>query len=245
MDVSTRSAGRTRSDRMVDPLVVENMDFVRHILGRVLVELPTGVDEENLLSAGTLGLLEAARGFDPDRGVAFRTFAYRRIRGAIIDELRRNCPLPQRVLENLSLVRSARMQLMPPAAAEDIANYTGLSVAEVQECVEASRLTAPHTWGSEEESSHNRHRSVRPELSLELAETRDQLTRALERLPERERMTLTLYYLEGLRLKEIGEVLELSESRVSRILSKSEECLRDSMRTIGITGPSDLPPELA
>ncbi len=232
------------SDRMIDPLVVENMDFVRHILGRLLVELPTGVDEENLLSAGTLGLIEAARGFDPDRGVAFRTFAYRRIRGAIIDELRRNCPLPQRVLENLSLVRSARMQLMPPATAEEIANHTGLSVAEVQECVEASRLTAPHAWGAEEDSSYRGHRSVRPELTLELAEAREQLTRALERLPERERMTLTLYYLEGLRLKEIGEVLELSESRVSRILSKSEECLRDSMRTVGINGAFDLPPEL-
>lgn len=244
MNVSTRLAGRTTSDRSVDPLVVENMDFVRHILGRLLVELPTGVDEENLLSAGTLGLIEAARGFDPERGVAFRTFAYRRIRGAIIDELRRNCPLPQRVLENLSLVRAARMQLMPPASSEDIADHTGLSVAEVEECIEAARLTAPHAWGPEEDTSYNRRKSARPELSLELTEAREQLAKALERLPERERMTLTLYYLEGLRLKEIGEVLELSESRVSRILSKAEECLRDSMRMIGIKGAFDLPPEL-
>src|SRR5262245_65056886 len=82
-----------------DALILEHLSVVRHVVGRLLTELPPGLDSENLEAAGMLGLVEAARHFDPNRGVDFRTYAQSRIRGAVLDELRRNCPLPQRVLE--------------------------------------------------------------------------------------------------------------------------------------------------
>jgi RNA polymerase sigma factor for flagellar operon FliA len=222
---------QAEADRL-EGLIVGNLDYVRHILGKLVVELPTGVDEENLMSAGTLGLIEAANSYDEARGVAFRTFAYRRIRGAIIDELRRNCPLPQRVLENMGRVRAARLVLRPPVSIETLVTHTGLSHREVEECLEASRLTAQHSW---EESDEGRTISTgrepdAPESRLQAEETRDELKNALLRLPERERICLTLYYMEDLRLKEIGVVLGISESRVSRILSRAEFQLREVMR---------------
>ena len=228
---------RVEADRR-DKLIIDNLDFVRHILGRLVAQFPAGVDEENLMSAGTLGLIEAANSFDASRGVAFTTFAYRRVRGAIIDELRRNCPLPQRVLENLSLVRAATLVLPTPATIEAVAEHTGLSVREVEECLEASRLTSQHSW-VDNDGGHDvsGRQMAQPDSELEARETREQLTAALERLPERERLIVTLYYLEDLRLKEIGAVIGLSQSRVSRLLSRAEFQLQETMRSAGYCGP--------
>src|SRR6185369_4427005 len=97
------------------------LSLVRHILGRLAAKLPYGVDLENLEAAGTLGLVEAANRFEPERGIHFKTFAYTRIRGAIYDELRRNCPLPQELLERVAQVRQALQSLAPPIRVEALA----------------------------------------------------------------------------------------------------------------------------
>ena len=117
----TMTSTRTRAKQPVtqqqpetgdrDQLVVDNLPFVRHILSKLLNQLPRGVDAENLESAGVLGLIEAASQFDASRKVEFRTFAYQRIRGAILDELRRNCPLSQQMLQRLSTLRQIRSTL--------------------------------------------------------------------------------------------------------------------------------------
>lgn len=236
MEAATRAYKQRSDDDRRESLIVGNIDYVRHILGKLVVELPASVDEENLLSAGTLGLIEAANSFDEARGVAFRTFAYRRIRGAIIDELRRNCPLPQRVLENLSLVRAARLVLPPPVTLDALVARTGLSMREVEECLEASRLTAQHSLEDRDDGrTTNGREPDAPAARMEAEETRDQLAHALTQLPERERICITLYYMEDLRLKEIGAVLGISESRVSRILSRAEYQLREVMRALGVS----------
>lgn len=217
-------------------LITQNLDYVRHILARLVAELPPGIDEENLLSAGTLGLIEAASKFDPNRGVAFKTFAYPRVRGAIVDELRRNCPLPQRVLENMSLIRQARMVLPAPATIEQLAQHTGLSLKEVEECIEAARLTANLSIADSEESLVGGRSSESAESKVEATELREVIADSLASLPERERICVTLYYLQDLRLKEIGAVLEISASRVSRILSRGEFQLREKLRSLGMSG---------
>src|SRR5438132_1518967 len=99
------------------------------------------MDVENLEAAGTLGLVEAANHFDPDRGVQFKTYAYTRIRGAVLDELRRNCPLPQPMLQRAAKVRQAYEELQQPVTLEALATATQLSADEVADCLAALRLT--------------------------------------------------------------------------------------------------------
>ena len=221
-----------------EQLILEHLDYVRHLLGRIVVELPTGVDVENLESAGVLGLVEAARQFDPSRGIAFTTYAYPRIRGAILDELRRNCPLPQHVLKRWRLIREASAQLGGSLSPADLARATGLSEDDVVVCLQAIRLTNPDSWRDEMRSQSRSLRDTRPPSSaLEEEEEQRLMADAIEQLPNQQRTVVTLYYLEDLRLKEIGEVLGLSESRISRILTAAELRLMETVRR-RLSGPS-------
>src|SRR5207253_2587988 len=99
-------------------MILSHLPLVRHVIGRLAAQLPPGTDVENLESAGTLGLVEAAGNFDPARGSDFGTYAYGRIRGAVLDELRRNCPLPQHMLERVARVRRAYEELRPPVTVD-------------------------------------------------------------------------------------------------------------------------------
>lgn len=222
---------RNNSDDL-DDLIVQNLHYVRHILGKSIGSLPDGVDIENLESAGIVGLVEAAQQYDPTKGTSFRSYAYHRIRGAIIDELRRNCPLPQEMLQKIAKVRRATEQMEPPITPEAIARATELTVAQVEDCLEAIRLTRCSSW---DEAAIGGNRSTQSSLAgpyaeVELAEHKRLLADGIERLPYQERMAVTLYYLEDLRLKEIGAVLGLSESRVSRVLNRAELHLREFIR---------------
>ncbi|MCA9075313.1 MAG: sigma-70 family RNA polymerase sigma factor [Planctomycetaceae bacterium] len=221
-----------------EQLILDHLGYVRHLLGRIVVELPAGVDFENLESAGVLGLVEAAKQFDPSRGIAFTTFAYPRIRGAILDELRRNCPLPQHVLKRWRMIREASTRLGGSVSPVDLAQATGLSEDDVLVCLQAIRLTNPDSWQDEMRTQSRSHYDTRPPSSaLEEEEERRLLADAIEQLPTQQRTVVTLYYLEDLRLKEIGEVLGLSESRISRILTAAELRLMETVRS-RLAGPT-------
>lgn len=211
-----------------DQLIVDHLEFVRHLLGRVVAGLPRGIDVENLEAAGVLGLVEAAGQFDPARGVPFKTFSYPRIRGAILDELRRNCPLPQQMLQRWALIRRAGSGSATMPDAETLAEKTGLTVDEVEECLEAIRMTRPESW-RDELSAPGVIRRIDPAEGLERADQSRLLADAIEQLPRVDRLVVSMYHLDDMRLKEIGEVLSLSESRVSRILSRAELRLKESM----------------
>lgn len=215
-----------------DHLILEHLDYVRQLLGKLIVELPDHVDRENLESAGVLGLVEAAGQFDPARGVHFRTFAYARIRGAILDELRRNSPISQRVMKHISTMRKFCETMQPPIDIEVISEKTGLSVEEIEVAIEAMRLSRVQTWGDDVSfySGIPDRNGVSPSAGVSNQEMKELLAEAIVQLPEKERLVVTLYHLEDLRLKEIGEVIDLSESRVSRILSKAEFRLGQYMR---------------
>ncbi|HZT79872.1 MAG TPA: sigma-70 family RNA polymerase sigma factor [Gemmataceae bacterium] len=221
METATRAYNRVAAQGQRDQLILAHLPLVRHVLGKLIAGLPPGVDVENLEAAGVLGLVEAANGFDPERGTQFKTFAYLRIRGAVLDELRRNCPLPQHVLERIALVRQAHESLPAPVSVEALAAATGLTADEVADCLAAVRLTRMLSWEGAGEPVGIRldGRDHRPDTEAERAELQQVLADGIESLPERERLAVTLYYMEDLRLKEIGEVLGLSESRVSRVLS--------------------------
>jgi len=206
-----------------DDLILEHLWLVRHIVGRITAQLPSETDLANLESAGVLGLVEAANKFDPGRGVKFVTYAYPRVRGAILDELRRNCPLPQHVLERISMVRAAYEGMEGTATVERLASTSGLTEDEVSDSLSAMRLTRMISWEGAADALESQltNRDERPDVQVERAEQKQLLAQGIAALAERERLVVTLYYLEELRLKEIGQVLKLSESRVSRVLSSA------------------------
>lgn len=224
---------RIRRQSLRDELILAHLEFVRHILGRMLTHLPQRIDKENLESAGVVGLVEAAGSFDPARCVPFKTFAYPRIRGAILDELRRNCPLPQQMLEKWSKVRAAYAELGDEASPEDVAAQAGLTVTELAGCLQAMQLTRPDAWYDELTEQLPDRSSDGATAGLDREEQVRVLADLIESLPEQQRLVITLYYQRGLRLREIGEVLNLSESRISRILSRAEWELREAVRRRG------------
>jgi RNA polymerase sigma factor for flagellar operon FliA len=210
-----------------DELVLNHLEYVRQICGTLAKRLPAWVDLQNLQSAGVVGLIEAAQNYEESRGVAFKTFSYPRIRGAIVDEIRRNSPLSQKVMNQVTQIWAAIETIEPPATTELIARKTGLTITEVEEGLAAARVISPQSL---DDQGHPGLDGETPESQLENQERIRLLADAIEQLPERDRLVVTMYYLEELRLKEIGVILGVSESRVSRILTRAELALRESVR---------------
>ncbi len=231
---ATRSKSRNvqSANKLRDDLVLSHLGYVKHILSKLLHQLPAGVDAENLESAGVLGLIEAASQFEVSRNVEFRTFSYQRIRGAILDELRRNCPLSQQMLQKIAYLRQIRTGLQGTVTLEDLALAAEMPVAEVSKCIQSSRLTQPEAWC---DSVRVRgHIGDNEEVSLvEQEEMQSVMADGIESLPPQMRNAIALHYNEGLKLKEVGQVLGLSESRVSRILDAARVRLRDYAKQRG------------
>lgn len=229
---TVRAYQRTAEQQKRDELIVGHLPLVKHVIGRLLGELPSSADAENLESAGVLGLVEAAAKFDPTRNAQFKTFAYLRIRGAIVDELRRNSPLPQHVLARVALVRKAYRTLPHPITVEALVAATGLTEDEVTDTLAAERFAKTTSWEQSAEPSGLEPAAPAdaPDDDAERAERAAQLATAIERLPQKERQAVTMYYQQDLRLKEIAAVMGLSVSRVSRLLSKALFELGEQLR---------------
>lgn len=223
MEAAVRAYQHVTQKEFRDTLVVNHLDCVRHILGRMSSTLPTFIDLENLEAAGILGLVEAAGHFDPTRGIEFRTYATHRIRGAILDELRRNCPLPQQVLQQWGKIRQVWEELGHQASHSLIAEKAGLTEEEFEDCLAAVRLAQPEAWHDELRIRRDPARMKNdPQAQFDEADQQRLLAEAIEQLPDRLRIVLSLYYTENLRLAEIAAVLGLSESRCSRLLTKAQ-----------------------
>lgn len=215
-----------------DKLILDNLRYVAQILSTMTFMVTDSEAKENLHSAGVLGLVEAASSFDPSKGVRFRTFAYPRIRGAIIDELRKQSPVSQQVLQHIGMIRKVYEGLEPPVTPEDLAQKSELNLEQVLIALEAMRFVQPEGWNDLNDVVHGswREEPNSPEHEVEVQEMKQLLAEAIETLPERERLALTLYYSEELNLAEIAEVLELSESRVSRVLAAAKFRLQEIIR---------------
>lgn len=231
MAIATYQQTQARQQR--DTLILRHLHLVRHVVGRLVAQLPPGVDLENLESAGTLGLVEAASKFDAARGVKFETFATYRIRGAVYDELRRNSLLPQHQMEKATLIQNAYKTLAAPVTLEALAAHTGLTADEVTDCLAALRMSRMVSWDYLAEVKQVQVADKEREPAAEKEERVQVLARGIAQLPEKERIVVTMYYLEDMRLKEIGQVLQLSESRISRLLNGSLYRLGEWMRSHG------------
>ncbi|QDT59200.1 RNA polymerase sigma factor FliA [Stieleria bergensis] len=215
-----------------DRLVLDNLDYVGRILSTMVIATRDADQRDNLHSAGVLGLVQAASSYDPSQGVAFRTFAYPRIRGAIVDELRKLSPLSPRVMKHVSVVRELYESMEPPVTPEGLSKHSGLSLDEVHEALEAMRFIKPESWKDLSEIIYDawHHDYQSPRELVEQKEITLLVAELIEDLPEKERLVLTLYYKEELNLAEVGAVLGLSESRISRLLASARFQLGEAIR---------------
>lgn len=237
---------KTRSRQLREQLILEYAPLVKHVAGRMAVVLPPYVDFDDLVSYGIFGLVEAVERYDLERGVKFETYAATRIRGAILDGLRAADWVPRSVRQKEREVEQAMArlegQLGRAATDEEVAAELGLSVQEydrlVSELSGASMVSLDDVWVADpEEESQLRvvetlsdDTSQSPEARVDEQEMERILAEAVDRLPERERTVVALYYRDGLTLKEIGRVLGVTESRVCQIHGKAILRLRAYLR---------------
>jgi RNA polymerase sigma factor FliA len=220
-----------------DRLIVTYAPLVKYVAGRLGSGLPAHVDDEDLVSYGLLGLIGAIERYDPDRDVKFETYAIARIRGAIIDELRALDWVPRSVRSRARDIERAigelEAKLGRVPSDEEIAGKLGLTVEELDESLsEISRSSIAaldELWtisgsGGDQVALIDTIEDTEapdPQGALSQTELREAIADAIARLPEREKLVVTLYYYEELTLREIGEVLGVTESRVSQLHTKA------------------------
>lgn len=237
-----RSYKETENEAARERLVVAYSPLVKYVAGRIGAGLPSHVEQGDLISYGLVGLMGAIERFDPARNVKFQTFAVARIRGSIIDGLRALDWVPRSVRTKARDVERAHValenQLQRAPTEEEVAEQLGLELDELRETLlkiaNSSMLALDDPRAlSESEASQPRlidvvadSEGIDPEERIDGDELRDRLAAAIVGLPERERVVIGLYYYESLTLREIGEVLGVTESRASQLHTKAVIGLR-------------------
>lgn len=218
----------TAADIAREALVLSHVPLLRHVVGRMSV--PTGFDRDDLLGWGMVGLLSAADTWDESRGLKFSTFAFPRIRGAILDEMRRADLLPRGRRETLREIERATAQLEQelgaPPAIEQIAERAAVSVEEVEFALADARAVIESSLDQDSASGPlgallSDPRTQDPVGTVAWEEMKSLLSATIQELPEPERTVILLYYGEEMLLRDIGDVLGVTESRVSQIHSKA------------------------
>src|SRR6202163_1556201 len=229
---------RAKADPAVrDRLIVTYAPLVKYVAGRLGSGLPAHVDDEDLVSYGLLGLIGAIERYDPERDVKFETYAIARIKGAIIDELRAMDWVPRSVRSRAREIERAigelERQLHRAPTDEEISKKVGISVSELEDSlteISRSSIAALDELWTVSSSGGDQIALIDtiedadapdPQSSLSATEMREAIGEAIARLPEREKLVVTLYYYEELTLREIGEVLGVTESRVSQLHTKA------------------------
>lgn len=227
--------------KSVTPTVEEYTYLVKRIAQHMMIRMPASVQLEDLIQAGMLGLLEASQKYDASQGASFETYAGIRIRGSIIDEMRKGDWVPRSVHRNArrisDVISDLENQLGRDASSAEVAEAMGVSIDEyhtMSQDVVCGRLfsveesfeddDAPPTQSSDNNIFAAPHDRAQKE-ALQKA-----LAKAISQLPEREGLVLSLYYDEELNLKEIGQILGVSESRVSQIHSQAALRLRSRLK---------------
>jgi len=209
-----------------EQLLMQHAELVKRIARHLAARLPSTVDIDDLMQSGMVGLLEAANNFDPSRGACFATYAGIRIRGAMLDDIRKNDWTPRSVHHKYRKVTDAISAIEAEtgrhARTDEVAARLGIAIDEYHKILaDSSRSRLFSLEESTEEPYCHRglppSTTSTPDKQVYRAQFRDQLAAAIKRLPERECLLLSLYYERELNLREIGEVLDVSESRVCQL----------------------------
>ncbi len=227
---------KTGDQAIRDRLILTYAPLVKYVAGRLGSGLPAHVDENDLVSYGLLGLIGAIEKYEPERGIKFETFAISRIKGAIIDELRALDWVPRsvraRAREIQRAIRELEAKLGRAPTDEETAAKIGVTLEEYEgsllDISRSSIAALDELWtvsgdGDQIPTSEMIPDESAPDPQGALSETelREAIGEAIARLPEREKLVVTLYYYEELTLREIGEVLGVTESRVSQLHTKA------------------------
>jgi RNA polymerase sigma factor for flagellar operon FliA len=238
---------KSRDSKIRDAFIRQYSPLVKYVAGKVAVGMPHNVEFDDLVGFGVFGLLDAIDKFDPDKNVKFKTYAVTRIRGAIFDELRSIDWVPRSVRQKTREVEEAigalEAQLGRTATDQEIASSMGMDEAEylkvIMKISGTSIISLNDLWFSGDENdkvsiveSIEAPASLNPDVVVEKDEIRRVIVEAINSLPEKEKKILILYYYEDLTLKEIGQVLEVTESRVSQLHTKAILRLRSKLTNI-------------
>ncbi|MBE6344447.1 MAG: RNA polymerase sigma factor WhiG [Spirochaetaceae bacterium] len=238
---------KTRSPELRDAFIRKYMPLVKYVAGRVAPGMPGSVEFDDLVGFGQFGLLDAINKYDPDKNVKFKTYAVTRIRGSIIDELRVLDWVPRSVRQKAREIEDAIVEvesrLGRPASDAEVASSMGISEEEFQQTVMrvsgTSVLSLDDVWYSSDDSdrvsigdSIESPSSFNPDVIVEREEIRRIIIESIKELPKKEKMVLVLYYHEDLTFKEIGQVLNVSESRISQLHTKANMRLRAKLTNI-------------
>jgi len=219
----------------------EYAPLVKRIAHHMMVKLPSSVEVDDIIQAGMIGLLDAASRYDEFRGAQFETYAAQRIRGAMLDELRGADWLPRSLRRDMRRIEAAihrlQQQLGRSPNESEIAKELEVSLPEYQQMLQESRgaqLVYYEDFHDEDsEDFFERHEfdnDANPLALLQEDRFRGALIEAINNLPERERLMMALHYEQDLNLREIGEVMEVSESRVCQLHSQAVARLRSSLK---------------
>ena len=234
--------GRTRDSEIREKIILEYAPLVKLVAGRLSMYLGYNVEYEDLVSYGIFGLIDAIDKFDNMKEVKFETYASLRIRGAILDQIRKMDWIPRTIRQKQKKIDSVmkEIELTKGRAAtdEEIAEKLGITDDEYMEWQSQMKITNVVSLneymeqGSEVPSEGNRHTTARfesPEENIEKEELKQVLEQTLQLLTEKERKVILLYYYEELTLKEISNILEVSESRVSQLHTRALQKMKEKM----------------
>ncbi len=243
IDLIWKEYKSTKKLDLREKLIEQYLDLVKYIAGRVAVNLPRHVDKNDLMIVGVIGLIDAIEKYDIDSGVKFQTYASLRVRGSIIDELRSQDWMPRSARKKISelevVLRKLEEKLGRYPYEEEIAEEMGVSIEKLNEILSDSAVTSLLSLNIKDERSAKStdildsiedKKNPLPFQQLEYEDIKKTLANLISALSEQERKILALYYFEGLTLKEIGEILNISESRVSQVHTKAILQLRVKMK---------------
>lgn len=233
---------KTKTPEIREKIILEYAPLVKLVAGRLSMYLGYNVEYEDLVSYGVFGLIDAIDKFDFMKEVKFETYASLRIRGAILDQIRKMDWIPRTIRQKQkkieAVIKEVELTTGRSATDEEIAKGLGISEDEYLEWQSQMKITNVVSLneymdqGSEVPADMNRYSTARfdsPEENIEKAELKKVLEQTLQTLTEKERKVILLYYYEDLTLKEISNVLEVSESRISQLHTRALEKMKDKM----------------
>ena len=237
----------TISSENMEQVILEYSPMIKYVANRIALRLPSHIEVDDLISVGVMGLIDAIEKYDPTRGAKFKTYAEFRVRGSILDELRSLDWVPRSIRQKAANVDAVSHKLQArfgrPPEDEEVAAEMGVSLEQFFATLNETKsmpLISLEDLGIAKESGERRSlleclagkSDVDPQTQLRLTELKSIIAKAIDSLPEKERLMISLYYYEELTMREIGEVLGITESRVSQIHSKAVFRLRTKLRSL-------------